>query len=824
MQFVFSEAARLADVQVAESTAHVYLGFASPPEANTFTHKFVGSTFGSTTAAVIDHRDRLRVDDPDAATFVLHTVQGGVTLDVAVAALAVEQALRAGRAALDGPAWALLRDYIDFVERGGTLPEFESSLYAYFYGLSAVVLGGRAGAGDGPASNARLVQTFWTDLEAVLSSGKLSGPDDLHHFIDRAPPSAHLRQVREVIDKDRDRYVQDHARGDVFELELPLKQARDAQKFARVQLLATELPRSRFLKFFARGGFSFPDGVQRRFPLMYVHNPHRRDQSSRHVISVPHDADYNLAGLHAILEEVEDRARRRSGLSARSRDSPRQGFDNADPWYEDRLQKCDTTGVPLRSILDNPTSGSSMSRRDVLETMWYCWNPLSNITVRRFDTSFFIPVWLSEDFRPDGDAWHKQPTVPAVGDAFMPHTDSLIDVDSKELSTWRYRGPLPLRLAPARAEAESVAVDLIRERTLARSTYLLEAADKDLVLHRYDIGFCLLEVRIHVPPGEQPVSFMDTQWLEDCVSRTPAAALFGDVAGIDHIISDDRLLFPRRHFSCTTADDMEFQGGGLTSGRSTAGALRMISTDAEPLYFNLPVETELQCDRVVRDVITKRTWCCSSSSLLSFDEATTAAEHDRSHAVARLLMNMVLTQRFVLEKSRTEIVQADRQNVAARSLSLFGWLGSRVRRNSRDHVDIGELRDRILHLVTSSWFEIISNDVATQTVFERLKAAMYVDKGYHEVKDRTADLDEFLSKREAEIQSRIFGIFTFVLGPLNFAVGFMGGRHFDPVPHPLPGIEGTYDGWLVLGAYMALAAALAAPVYLYTLWRSARGN
>ena len=44
-----------------------------------------------------------------------------------------------------------------------------------------------------------------------------------------------------------------------------------------------------------------------------------------------------------------------------------------------------------------------MSRRDVLEAVWYCWNPLSNIIVRRFQTSFFIPLWLGDDFRPNGD-------------------------------------------------------------------------------------------------------------------------------------------------------------------------------------------------------------------------------------------------------------------------------------------------------------------------------------------------------------------------------------------------------------------------------------
>lgn len=826
--FEFSGAARLADLQGADTSERVFLGFASPPEANAFTHKFQGSAFGSTTAAVIGQRDRLRGRDPDATTFVLHTVQGGVTLDVAVAALAVKQAIELGPAALDSPAWALLQDYIDFVERGGTLASFEGSLYAWFYGLSAIMRGGKSEVTEDQAVNERLVEAFWADLDAVLSSGGLTGPDDLHRFVDQVP-SAHLRPVREVIEKDRDRYIQDHARAEVLELELPLKQPRDAQRFARVRLLATELPRSRFLKFFSRAGFSFPDGQQRRFPLMYVHNPHRQEQSSRHVISVPNDADYNLAGLHALLEEIEDRAGERDGLPPRSRESPRQGFDYADPWYEDRFQTCPTTGVPLCSILDNPRSGSSVSRRDVLEAMWFTWNPLAKILVRRFDTSFFIPVWLGEGFLPDGKTWQKRPTVPTLGDAFLPHTDTLIDVDSKELATWRYEGEqLRLALAPQRPEAESVAVDLIRERTLARSKALLEAADKALVLHVYDLGLCLLEVRISLgpaaPPAE-PVSFIDTQWLEDCVSRTPAAQLFGDVAGIDaSIVGDDRLLYPRRHFSCSTADEMEFQGGGLSDGRSTAGALRMVSTDAEPLYFNLPVETELTGDQVVRDVITKRTWCCSSSSLLSFDEATTAAEHAHSHAVARLLMNMVLTQRFVLEKSRTEIVQAERQNVEARSLSFLGWLKRKARGQASDHVDIGDLRDRILHLVTSSWFEVISNDVATQTVFERLKAAMYVDRGYHEVKDRTADLDEFLSKREAEIQSRIFGIFTFVLGPLNFALGFIGGRHFDTVSNPFPGVEGTYDGWAVLGVYVVLAAALIVPIYLYTLWRSARGD
>ena len=56
---------------------------------------------------------------------------------------------------------------------------------------------------------------------------------------------------------------------------------------------------------------------------------------------------------------------------------------------------------------------------------------------------------------------------------------------------------------------------------------------------------------------------------------------------------------------------------------------------------------------------------------------------------------------------------------------------------------------------------------------------MKIEKFYQEVKDRSEDLDNFIAKKQADIQSRVFDIFTFIMSPLNLVIGFIGGYQFS---------------------------------------------
>ena len=55
-----------------------------------------------------------------------------------------------------------------------------------------------------------------------------------------------------------------------------------------------------------------------------------------------------------------------------------------------------------------------------------------------------------------------------------------------------------------------------------------------------------------------------------------------------------------------------------------------------------------------------------------------------------------------------------------------------------------------------------------------------------EVKERTQDFDEVLSKKETQGQSTVFNILTFFVTPLSIVVGITGGLQFSQFENPLP--------------------------------------
>ena len=67
-------------------------------------------------------------------------------------------------------------------------------------------------------------------------------------------------------------------------------------------------------------------------------------------------------------------------------------------------------------------------------------------------------------------------------------------------------------------------------------------------------------------------------------------------------------------------------------------------------------------------------------------------------------------------------------------------------------------------MTTNSWFNVVSNNESIQNVFEKLRAQMKIEKFYQEVKDRSEDLDNFIAKKQADIQ-----VVSLIFLPLSYA-------------------------------------------------------
>ena len=862
MNFEFSPHHRLVDFAEIKVQNKVYFGFASSPTQNVFSQKFKDSIYSSTTQMFRQNTHLFNIEIGDEATFVLHTVEGLATLDVATAAFAASQT----EEALNSDAWLYLANYVNEIEMGITRAPFLRSLYAFYYSTCSIASKYYPDEDQIPERNIYVLKQYWSVLNTVLEAGLIDNYDAPNRFMDLIPNELSTASQEDEIENEANRYFRhDYPRAEMFEVDLPLKSVKQFTKYSRVNLLAISDPSSNLLKFFCRNPMAYPDGEERVYQCMYVHDPYSEGKRHEHRISVLPNEDFNLKGLTDILEEMEDEARRRKGFPPRPKDNPREeSYRYNDPWYDERHASC--------SIVDTPGDGSTLDRSDILEALWYYGAPLHNIVPQYVTCSVFIPFWsgseLTKMITEASSDW--QNTVPEKNALkwFFPFVENIFSSKSEHsnqtghqpLISYEYQQPFSLNLVPDFGEFEGIAIDVVQRKSLEKSIDILNKSAMRLVFHQYEYGLSFFEIIID--PVEGDCSIFDTQWLEQCITLTPFKTLlepvlsawkgrFGDRYPKLESSIIDHLEMPNKHFVSTTLTQFKHEGGLLSKGRSTGGALQMMVCDENPTYKNLPHDSAILTTDSVLDITSKRHYFCSSSSLLNFDDVATHSEHIQAHEATRIIFNMALAQRFILSKSRLGIILAERNYHDRKKISLWRWLGQAACQlpglfmsqfsDSKGHnrpgseVNISKLRADIQHMTTSSWFHVISSKKPIQEIFYNIRSAMEINQLYQEVQDRCVELDEFIMKKESTKQSRIFEFFAFIMSPLGLIVGFAGGLEFNtwevskrnPFPSFLswifPGLK-DYDGsvWPVLGIYFLAFLGIIGCAWILHKWWSYR--
>jgi hypothetical protein len=680
--------------------------------------------------------------------------------------------------------------------------------------------------------NREVLMFYHEILGAFLDIDRMKGPDAFRNFMDLVPSSFSIVAQEEILNGAKENFVkQDYLKAECFEVDLPLKNFNGNQTHQRVPLIGLVEPQSSLFKFFARNPMIYPDSSEeKRYPLTYVHNPKNKGKSSEHIISVPPTEPYNLKGFSELLEKIEDRSREIKKEPERPRSKPRVGYDYNDPWYDERDKN--------NSIIDNPQDGSRLERSDLLEALWHFGNPLERVKVKYATTSIFIPFW--EDGGVEemnglfaGNNWGKfsyknedKLKQFKMGNGFLPFVEKIFNTTDQDptaegtLQAWSYKEKVELNLNPEHVHDYGPAVSEIRDLAKQKVNAFLLKAKIDLRVFAYEFGLGLINLDIDLSGLD--CSIMDTQWMEHLISITEFKKLLSKTkiksAKIDALV-------PRKHFACTTLTDFKFKGGSMTDCRSMAGGLQMVVNDAEPLFHNLPTETHLKTEQSVVDEVTKRHYYCSSSSMLNFDDDAFKWEHTEAHTYAGIIFNMVLAQRFILAKSRMDIVEKEWDYNETSNINFLEWLKRRVegKKNSPEK-EIHAIRERVQHMTTSSWFNVVSSDSAFQRVFEKLRYQMNVDKFYVEVQERCNDLDEFIGKKQASVQSKVFDIFTFVMSPFNLVIGFLGGRYFTKLDedfHPFPFIDSEIQsGWTIFLIYSIIFSILFLSVWIVYKYKS----
>tara|TARA_B110000503_G_C7165395_1_gene421666 strand:+ start:2330 stop:4840 length:2511 start_codon:yes stop_codon:yes gene_type:complete len=765
----------------------VYIGFGGNVDTNIFTHK--GSKYDSSTESLLNNKALLQIQKKSKPVLYVHTVGNLITLDTATTTyFSLSETIME-----DNKAYNYLGSYIGKMEKGFSKPPFEKSLYALFYSILKIVQEDSELSID--QINTQILIKYFNLLDDLFTHNKIDSIKSPYHvidLIDRSNPEIFslLNDIESMIQNDIDSYFIDFRRAEQIALEFPATNS-DSDSFFRINTVIKSDNHSSFFKFFSRNPLEYPDGKVDSFPCSYFYGKGYHPNTFRHVISVPPKEKYNLKGLTEIIEKMEDEARRRLNMDKRPTDNPRADDSGVpylynDPWFDQRQDGY--------SIIDVPRDGSRLPKDDIIEALWYYGNPLDKAKIQNTSMSIFIPFWNKEKII--GNSWTSN-TVDTITKElenvmrnFHPFVNNAIKKNSSVLKTYDYKKSLNINLSPDFGIDLGPAIAVIRQIMLEKISKYIEESNCNLLLkyHQYEHGMCFFELIIEFKYelNEQKISFTEIQWMEHILTLTNFGQLFSKEPDVVNLLksktgNSSPLLFPARHFACTTISNIEFKGDRLAEERSIGGALNMMVNDAEPLFKNLPMNNAIKTDNCIEDEITKRHYFGSTSSLLTFDVYANESEHNIANETSKLLFNMVLAQRFVLSQSRMDIIELENNYLNFTKYGFLKWfLRSIVKNDDSEGKDgIEKLRSNIMHMITTSHFNVVSNNRAIQKLFEIISSEMKIKEMYSELQDRTKDLDELVSQKLAKANGMVFIFLTFVLTPIGFGTGLISSLGFD---------------------------------------------
>jgi len=162
-----------------------------------------------------------------------------------------------------------------------------------------------------------------------------------------------FQDAEDMVRQDHAVYLEDLKKGKKAEFTIPLKSGSGLE---RVDALLIADPESLLFRSWARGDSRHsPRG--RGFTMLAVNFG-----NERYVISLDPQSPYYLKGLGDLLEEAENRKRKR--LCRERVGENRPGYDSPDPWYDGRN--------PLHNytIVDTPRSGTVLTWEEIKEIIY----------------------------------------------------------------------------------------------------------------------------------------------------------------------------------------------------------------------------------------------------------------------------------------------------------------------------------------------------------------------------------------------------------------------------------------------------------------------
>ncbi|MBM7115154.1 hypothetical protein [Archangium primigenium] len=685
----------------------------------------------SSTGAVLlsaDTFDRLAEGESEPITVRVPSV---LTLDVLCAALLAGHRLLYG--AWPESAEALV-DYVGEWEQGHTetVGEYEHALGTVFY--AALKLW--------PSETSQPPREVLELMARVVMTAR-SLPE-LTRLPDVLIPPAVSRRLK----ADALLYRAELSRAQCVQLDIPLGDDPDETPRRVDALFLSSFQDVTVLRLLARGDTTHTHYGQ-GFDFMALHISRTEHSRAWHSFSLTPERAGTLGALAGELDELEgprllDGAPRTRG----TRRFERQPNDYSDPWYSDGYAS--PTG--RATMVAGPYSGTRLSRRELWEHLWSCFNVGRHVHVLKAHTLFARPfLWrgpapdvelLSRGFRRcdlslQGAAFH-----PAVVNSFLGSTHEA-DVLHYEKPTEGHT--VHVSVYPNRL----VAVWVVR--TLAKPTSLYALAQEQAALVD---GRALWEL--------QPLRAL-APWL------SPLGAERWFVYGA-YRISRGRSSM-------------------LDDSRSMQGLFHALASGTEPTLEKLPSEAAAESRRVLRDAAgeTEHWLCPTGGARLEFlieEEERGPLATDRD----ALLFLLTMGQRYSAFETSRRMAEVEQRYRTSR------WQSLRPARS---------VRSDVMLFTNSLWHTRVSEDPDINARYLAWHSLHGLQETVEAMKDQAAELDQY--KRDQF--DRMVGLLVFVFLPISLACGFFSGAQFEDMSLAV-GIPGTTTGWLIFLGYTAAFTVL----------------